>query len=131
MENFFVPAETKPQSLQGFQALRAISHYCLQSPCTKNWVLPRSHSKLYTTAFLHMKQASKKRDLAFFSPKSHPTPGEGQKPNPPTRFKTQATFQQASPIAQDICIRLAATCLGRAGLDRRKVISRYVPAVSA
>lgn len=123
MENSFAPAQIKPPfyrvSRHGEQSLIIAS--CPHGQRTG--CVSFNHSKLYTTAFLHMKQTSKKRGLTFFSPKSQPTPGI-LSPYRPTPYKTQATFPPALLSARDICVLLAVTCLGRAGLDRRKVIGR-------
>ena len=94
-------------------------------------MFPFSHSKLYTTALLHMKQASEKEErFNIFLPEVPAHPGGGLSPYRPTppRTRHEQLFHRHRPALKTICILLAATCLGRAGLDRRKVIGRQVPA---
>ena len=94
-------------------------------------MFPFSHSKLYTTALLHMKQASEKEErFNIFLPEVPAHPGGGLSPYRPTPPHTrhEQLFHRHRPALKTICILLAATCLGRDGLDRRKVIGRQVPA---
>lgn len=90
-ENSFAPAQTKTPKFIGFPAIKSNLSLLPPVPAHKGLgVLPFSHSKLYTTAFLHMKQTSKKRDLTFFSPQSRPIPGV--KPLLPNPVQDRSNF---------------------------------------
>lgn len=78
-----------------------------------------------------MKQASEKEErFNIFLPEVPAHPGGGLSPYRPTtpRTRHEQLFHRHRPALKTICILLAATCLGRAGLDRRKVIGLQVPA---
>lgn len=130
MENSLAKHRQNPQFI-GLLASRALSHSSPVPADKELGVFPFSHSKLHTTALLHMKQASEKEErLNIFLPEVPAHPGGGLSPYRPTppRTRHEQLFHQHRPALKTFCILLAATCLGRAGLDRRKVIGRRVPA---
>lgn len=112
-ENPFAPAQTKTPKFIGFPGNK--SNLSLLPPVLAHkelGVFPLSRSKLYTTAFLHMKQTSKKRDLTFFSPKSQPIPGV--KPLPPNPVQDTSNFStsiaQCSSNVYSPCSDLPRAC---------------------
>lgn len=121
---FFCPSTDTIPNFRGFQASRAISLLPPVPADKELGVFPCNHSKLYTTAFLHKKQTSKKEERFNILLPEVPTYRQGPSPYRPTRYKSPATFPPAPLSVQGIGILLAATSLGRAGLDRRKVIGR-------